>query len=362
MEDTSLTNVTRVLAAWTAAILLIACGTPVSPVTPGPAETAAETPAPTVEPTMAAPTQEAASPAPQSTAAVEPTDTLSPTAVAPEEPTKLPSEELGEDVAIVVNGQTIAREAYLLQIEQARSYFLQQPGLDAASEAGQQALQRLDLQVLQWLIDQALIEQGAYARGVQVSEADIETAIQTMRGDDASRFEAWLAANALAEDDLRSQVRYDLLTAAMRDLVTSQLQREVLQINVRHILTSEESAATRAVQALRAGANFIELARQVSEDATTRSSGGGLGFLPRGVMPPTFDEVAFAMQPGEISDVIRSEFGFHVIQVVEIDPSRRVPDELWPVVQERAFVTWLEEQRAQADIQIAAWVTEAQEG
>ena len=87
-----------------------------------------------------------------------------------------------------------------------------------------------------------------------------------------------------------------------------------------------------------------------------------LGFLPRGVMPPTFDEVAFAMQPGEISDVIRSEFGFHVIQVVEIDPSRRVPDELWPVVQERAFVTWLEEQRAQADIQIAAWVTEAQEG
>jgi len=350
-----LTKPTYAMAAWAAMVLLTACGSPIAPTTPVQIETLAPTAAATAtqppDSPMAEPTHTPPQPA-----------TVEPTAAPAEEPTAIPSEELGEKVAVLVNGQAVSRETYLRQIAQARSYFLQQPGLDAASEAGQQALLRLDLQVLEWLVDQVLIEQAAEEHGVQVSAAEIEAAVQAMRGDDADRFAAWLAANALTEDELRSQVRYDILTASMRDLVTLQLARNVPQINVRHILTSEESAATRAVQALRAGANFIELARQTSEDATTRSSGGELGFLPQGVMPPTFDEVAFAMQPGEISDVVRSEFGFHAIQVVEIDPSRRVPDELWPVVQERAFVTWLEQQRARADIQIASWVARAQEG
>jgi parvulin-like peptidyl-prolyl isomerase len=292
-----------------------------------------------------------------------PTETPeSPTGVPTEEAPAQPTAELPEDTAVLVNGQPISRETYLRQVAQARSYFLQQPGLDAASETGKQALARLDLQVLHWLIDQVLIEQSAEDQGIRVSDQEIEAALDAMRGDDPDRFASWLDSNALTMDELRAQVRYDLLTAAMRDLVTSQVPREVEQIHVRHILTSEESAAQRAVQALRAGGNFIALARQISEDATTRSTGGDLGFLPYGVMPPTFDEVAFAMEPGEISGVVRSEFGFHVIHVVEVDPARRVPDELWPVVQERAFAIWLEEQRAQAEIQIASWVTEGQEG
>jgi len=339
---------------------LTACGTPVSP-TPLPT-LGASTAAPLTATATAAegPAIETAAPTRTSRPATQ--TPIPPTAELTAHPTKEPSTELSQDIAALVNNQPISRETYLRQVAQARSYFLQQPGLDAASEAGKQALARLDQQVLQWLIDQVLIEQAADARGIRVSDQEIEAALKAMQGNDPERFKSWLAANAFTMDELRAQVRYDLLTAAMRDLITSQVPREVEQIHVRHILTSEESTAQRAVQALRAGANFIALARQVSEDVTTRSSGGDLGFLPRGVMPPTFDKVAFAMKPGEISDVVRSEFGFHVIQVVEIDPALRVPDELWPVVQERAFATWLDEQRAQADIQIAAWVSQQQEG
>ncbi|MGC9360538.1 MAG: peptidylprolyl isomerase [Anaerolineae bacterium] len=339
---------------------LTACGVQGSP-----------TPLPTLGTSTAAPPMANATPkviASETTARpsqtpVPPTETTAPPTAAPTAQTLAQATtELPEDTAVLINGQAISRETYLRRVAQARSYFLQQPGLDAASEAGKQALARLDQQVLQWLIDQVLIEQSAEDRGIHISDQEIEATLDAMRGDDPDRFANWLASNALTMDELRTQVRYDLLTAAMRDLVTSQVPREVEQIHVRHILTSEESAARRAVQALRAGGNFIALARQISEDATTRSTGGDLGFLPYGVMPPTFDEVAFAMEPGEISDVVRSEFGFHVIQVVEIDPARRVPDELWPVVQERAFATWLEEQHAQASIQVASWVTEGQEG
>lgn len=353
----SLAKASRALALFAAFIALAACSTP-SSTSPLPTLGA---PTPTTAAATAMPTREPASPTlpPAETPPSATSTAVPPTTVPSAETTPV---ELPEDVAVLVNGQPITRETYLRQVAQARSYFLQQPGLDAASEAGKQALARLELQVLQWLIDQMLIEQAAEAQGVRVSDQEIEAALEAMRGDDPERFEAWLAANALTMDELRAQVRYDLLTAAMRDLITSQVPREVEQIHVRHILTSEESAAKRAVQALQAGANFIALARQMSEDATTRSNGGDLGFLPRGVMPPTFDEVAFAMGPGEISDVVRSEFGFHVIQVVEIDPERRVPDDLRPVIQERAFAEWLERQRAQSEIQIASWVTQAQEG
>ena len=359
-EDTLLARMRYAIALLAICATLTACGVLGTPTPLPPLETSTAVPVTaTAAATQGQPTETAI---PSETPA-SPTDTpLASTAAPIAQATDQASTELPEHIAVLVNGQPISRETYLRQVAQARSYFLQQPGLDAASEAGKQALARLDQQVLQWLIDQVLIEQSAKDRGIHISDQDIEAALDAMRGDDPDRFAGWLASNALTMDELRAQVRYDLLTAAMRDLVTSQVPREVEQIHIRHILTSEESAAQRAAQALQAGGNFIALARQISEDATTRSSGGDLGFLPYGVMPPTFDDVAFAMEPGEISDVVRSEFGFHVIQVVEIDPARRVPDDLWPVVQERAFATWLDEQRAQADIQMASWVTRGQEG
>ncbi len=258
---------------------------------------------------------------------------------------------LDPSVVAVVNGQAILRADYDRQLAQAATYLLKQPGLEAKSEAGQQALQKLQEQVLNWMIDQVLIEQAAAAKGIKISESQVETEIARIRGQDQKRFNDWLAANGLTLETLRQQVRTDLITAAVRDAVTASLSRRVMQAHFRHILTSTESAAQAALKQLREGQNFIAVARQLSEDETTRKNGGDLGFLPKGVMPPAFEEVGFALKPGEISGVVQSEFGFHIIQLVEIDPEREVSDELWPMVQQRAFEDWLAAQRAQANIQ-----------
>jgi parvulin-like peptidyl-prolyl isomerase len=66
------------------------------------------------------------------------------------------------------------------------------------------------------------------------------------------------------------------------------------------------------------------------------------------------EEVAFALQPGEISGIIKADSGLHIVQVVEIDPDRAVPDDLWPVVQQRAFEDWMAQQRAAASITYSA--------
>jgi foldase protein PrsA len=230
-------------------------------------------------------------------------------------------------------------------------HLLAQPGLDIRTPEGVESLRQLQEQVLDWMIDQVIIEQAATREGVTVSENEVEASIARMRGTDAARFEAWLDASGLTLESLREQVRMDLVTTGMRDRVTASLSDRTLQINVRHILLSQEVVAESVLNELRQGGNFITVARRYSEDELTRQSGGELGFLPRGVMSPDFEEAAFALQPGEISDVVHTASGLHIIQLVEIDPERQVPAEYWPVVQQRAFEDWLAAQRAMATIQ-----------
>ncbi|MHB1296640.1 MAG: peptidylprolyl isomerase [Anaerolineae bacterium] len=310
--------------------------------------------------TLPATTATAPAPEDMPTAAPLWTSTPEPTPLPPEGPTPEVAPGTSEDglpdlepyVAAEVNGEQILRTAYDQQLAQAQSYFLQQPGLDAQTESGQDSLMQLQTQVLDWLIDQALIKQAAVAQNLTISDAMVDEEITRMRGEDAAQFDEWLSANGLTLDSLREQLRLDLVTTAVRDAVTADLPREVLQIHVCHILTSDEAAARSAVDRLKAGGDFATIAGEVSEDEATRASGGDLGFLPRGAMSPAFEEAAFALAAGETSDVVRSEFGFHVIQVLEIDEARTVSDDLWPVVQQYAFDEWLVAQREQATIRV----------
>jgi len=92
------------------------------------------------------------------------------------------------------------------------------------------------------------------------------------------------------------------------------------QVRARQILVQTREEAEELRTRAKRGEPFERLARNYSL-APEASKGGDLGFFGRGVMPPVFDQVCFTLQPGEISDVVASEYGFHLFQVLEARPA-----------------------------------------
>ncbi len=106
------------------------------------------------------------------------------------------------------------------------------------------------------------------------------------------------------------------------------------QVRARHILIrkgeseQEQSAARAKIEALRArleaGEAFEDLAAEASEDPGSKERGGDLGFFTRGRMVPEFEKVAFSLEPGVVSDVVETSFGYHLIRVEEKRPAQVV--------------------------------------
>lgn len=91
-------------------------------------------------------------------------------------------------------------------------------------------------------------------------------------------------------------------------------------------LTKEsEVKAKKILKEARSGADFTELAKKHSKDEASASKGGDLGFIYKGVFDPGFDEAISKMKPGEISDIVRTKFGHHIIKLMETRPSDTAP-------------------------------------
>jgi len=98
---------------------------------------------------------------------------------------------------------------------------------------------------------------------------------------------------------------------------------------------------------IRNGANFTEVAKAYSADSATRSQGGELGWFRRGVMVKHFEETAFRLKPGQISDVVQTPFGYHIIQVERIQPAEIQARHI--LIQPRISPAQLEKTRHLAD-------------
>jgi len=245
-------------------------------------------------------------------------------------------------------------EVYQKQVSQTEQALIEQ-GLIMEGEEGQAQLTQIRQNVLNGLIEQALIEQAAAAAGISVTDEELEATVQESItiGQGQESFDQWLAENNLTLDEFREIQRSQLLASKMIEHVTALVPTAAEQVHARHILTSDPAKAQAALDELQGGANFAAVAQQASEDISTAANGGDLGWFPRDVplMPPVVVEIAFTLEPGGVSGVIESDQGYHIIKVEAREENRPLTPEMVLYVRQKAFEAWLGGQRGTAVIE-----------
>lgn len=215
-----------------------------------------------------------------------------------------------------------------------------------------QEFNRLKQQVFQSLIDQKIIQAKAEEDSIIIKEHQVEQALQqqidnmiAQTGSEQALEEALGMSMNEIRNEYREDVRKRLLVEQYQSTKFADLsvsRREVEQfyntykdsipampkrVNISHIVLRvrpDKSADSAAVEKLRnlkqqlqSGADFAELAKQHSMDPGSRQQGGDLGFVERGTLVPAFEEAAFALDPGGLSDIIKTDFGYHLIKLEE---------------------------------------------
>ena len=155
----------------------------------------------------------------------------------------------------------------------------------------------------------------------------------------------------LTEAEYRDVVEVTLLRGKMEEYVGQQVPTSEPQIRVRHILLDTEEEAQAVLQRLEDGEDFAALATEVSTDTLSAELGGDLGWIPKGKMDAAFDEVAFNLPVGEISDVVETPSGFHIILVEERDDDRELDHDILEQRRSDAFQVWLVDLEAEAEIE-----------
>jgi peptidyl-prolyl cis-trans isomerase C len=264
-----------------------------------------------------------------------------PPTVTPAPPTPTP-----EPLAASVNGEGILLEDFDLELIRFE-YSKTDSGIDLATLGAYQS------ELLDSMIDLVLLAQGAKANGFNVEQTEIDDRLNLMieSAEDKGEFELWMELNGYTQETLRTALAEEIEAAWMVAHLTGQVPDITEQVHARHILVASEAEADELRAELQDGADFDTLARQYSIDASTRPAGGDLGWFPRGfLLWPEVETAAFSLQPGEISTVVQSEIGYHILEIIERE-DRLLAYSVRQTLSERAVESWLLTERMSADIQ-----------
>lgn len=278
---------------------------------------------------------ETATPHDLPTAAINPIESPTPSAFPTPTPIPIP-------VAAIVNGEVIPLSYFEHEVQRYKASFSEGETLPSDAEISEH--------VLNTLIEQQLLSQAARAAGFTFTDQMLEEKIADLLAQlgSGSTLTSWMQANFYDDAEFRMALRLGSEAAWQRDQIAASVPDAVEQVRARQIFSRTAEEAQYALASLNSGVSFDELAWRYSPE-----TGGELGWFPRGyLLFPAIEEVAFSLPVGLHSEIIQTEIGYHIIEVMEHVDSYPLTTDAKLSLQAKALADWLQAERAKAQIEI----------
>ena len=232
----------------------------------------------------------------------------------------------------VVGDETVSKAEFDKLINQARKSYAQQKR--EFPKPGTQEYQALRGQAMQFLVQRAQFEQKAGDFGIEVSDKDVDARLAQLKKqyfkNDDKKYREQLKQQGLDEEQVKEDIRAQLIQEKIYAEVTKGAKVSDKEIDasykknksqyvqpatrvVRHILVKKKQLADQLHSQLQGGANFAQLAKQHSQDPSSKNQGGRLT-ISRGQTVPPFDRAAFSLVNNAISKPVKTQYGWHIIQ------------------------------------------------
>lgn len=258
----------------------------------------------------------------------------------------LSQNDMAKAAVATVNGKVISKQALYDKL---------------VAQNGREALDRM--------IEDKLVRQEAKKAGVTVTAADVQAEMDKIRqqfsseaqflsalsqyGMDVAELERRVEFNLFIQRILEPQIRQELTEEKLRSIFEE--RKAEYEFRARHILVETEDEAKAILEQLKGGADFAQLAKEKSIDTGSGARGGDLGFFGKGRMVPEFEQAVATGPVGGDPQIVQSQFGFHVVQVLMREPTfEQVQKELTDSLVDEELGNrsgpWLQELKAKAAI------------
>lgn len=234
-----------------------------------------------------------------------------------------------------VDGKYITMASYYSQLDILKTYYQEYKKVDFTTEEGKQMLTDLRKEVMARLTEEAIISAEAKKMNVSVPQKELDESFDklvTSNGGQKDFSEILKKFYGLTPEEFKTQIYEPRM---LKQKITEKINSDESVTNA-----AKKKAEDLLVQ-IKAGADFAKLAQENSDDPGSAANGGDLGYFGKGKMVPEFENAAFALQVGQVSEPVRTVYGFHIIKVTDKKNDQVKASHI--LIKVRDFNDWLDE-------------------
>lgn len=254
----------------------------------------------------------------------------------------------GKNYIASINGtKFITAKEFREKIGTVQGQYATQMGIDYKSEKGKEGYNQLKTQLMQELILTKIMLGNAEQDKIVITDDQVKQEINKIKAQNFQNndlaFKKAMKKNNIKEDSLNvilkekmtlqkyvEKLMNDNVKISDKDLMSEYNAKKAdfttkESVEASHILVKSEPEAKKIYSDIKAGKDFSELAKKNSQDPGSKNNGGSLGYFSKGQMVPEFEKAAFSLKVGEVSQPVKTSFGYHVIKKTGYKPEQVMP-------------------------------------